>query len=98
MADIELLVDGMLSGTGIRDALNGGYIKPDKLGLSNQLSERLVQWLAKYEEAHFFDYKDNTKIKELDAEGIRIARALKSEVPNAYVGYFSSAEMKRSAI
>jgi len=44
------IVDGMLSGTGIRDAVEGGYVQ---LRISPALSNKLAAWLLKYEEAHF---------------------------------------------
>ncbi len=37
----NLIVDGMLLGTGIRDAVAGGYLDPSEIGISNDLANRL---------------------------------------------------------
>ncbi len=51
-----LTVDGMLSGTGIRDSVDGGYLSPKALGLSMHLTEKLARWLERYEHAHLMRF------------------------------------------
>lgn len=93
MTEISLLIDGMLSGTGIRDAVNGGYIEPSDIGISSELAHRISVWLVAYEDAHFHQYEDQEKNAALDQEGLEIVRAVRSELPAAKVGYFSNANM-----
>jgi len=40
MKQAHFIVDGMLSGTGIRDGNNGGYIDPSAIGVSFELRAR----------------------------------------------------------
>jgi len=90
----SIVVDGMLSGTGIRDAVAGGYFKPAELNLSAGLTTRIARWLQRYENAHYFQFQDDTENAALDTEGIAIARALRCELPGVRVEYFSNAQMK----
>lgn len=88
-------VDGSMSGTGIRDSIQGGYIKPSTLNLSPPLQERLSLWLGRYEDAHFRQYSDPVEVAELDAEGLSIARLVRDELPDSKVEYFSDARVAR---
>jgi hypothetical protein len=88
-----LIVDGMLSGTGLRDAVEGGYVDPAALGLSDALRLRLTRWLQVYEDAHFRQYAGG--ISDLDAEGAEITRLVRRELPGSKVEYFSSARMTK---
>ncbi|WP_416463560.1 hypothetical protein [Sphingomonas sp. VDB2] len=90
----ELLVDGMLSGTGIRDAINGGYIDPKSIGLSEQLACGLTSWLARYEDAHFAGFPDDL-VAELDKNGMALASRIREELTGTTVGYFSNGLMRR---
>ncbi len=54
-----LTVDGLLSGTGIRNSIEGGYIDPRALGISRDLVSRIEGWLRLYEEAHFDGFSDS---------------------------------------
>jgi hypothetical protein len=90
----EFLIDGMLSGTGVRDAINGGYVDPKSLGLSEALARNLAPWQARYEEAQFAGFPDDL-VAELDEEGVALASRFQEEQPGAKVGYFSSGLMKR---
>lgn len=92
-----LIVDGMLSGTGIRDATEGGYLSPEDLGVSSDLSQKISRWLACYEEAHFDQFEDQTLVGNLDLEGLEIRRLLEVELPESKIHYFSNAKMKRLA-
>lgn len=89
-----LTVDGMYSGTGIRDSVEGGYIDPAALGLSAELVERISRWLTRYEDAHYEQYKDEEEVEALDLEGIEICKHLRCELPQAKVEYFSNAKMR----
>jgi hypothetical protein len=84
----------MLSGTGIRDAVNGGYLDLNEIGISDALRRRISKWLSEYEDAHFHQYNDEKRNAALDEEGVEIARTIKTELPSAKVAYFSSAYMR----
>ena len=56
----KLIVDGMLSGTGVRDGVAGGYVEPNELGLSGPLTKRLNNWLRGFENAHYRQFVDKT--------------------------------------
>jgi len=88
-----LIVDGMLSGTGIRDAVNGGYIKREDLPISKKFSDCIKRWLCFYASAHYHDFNDEELAARLDAEGLKIMRHLKNEVAHSKISYFSSAKM-----
>ena len=90
-----LTVDGMMSGTGIRDSVEGGYIKISELGISAELQSQIVEWLAAYEDAHYSQYADKDEIEKLDAEGLAIATSLQKELHEAKVEYYSSAKMEK---
>ena len=94
----SLIIDGMLSGTGIRDAIAGGYVDPNELALSADLMKRLSKWLLGYENAHYYGFGDKAENERLDHEGIGIAKHIREELPDAKVEYFSDAEMRRIPI
>jgi hypothetical protein len=48
-----LVIDATLSGTGIRDKHEGGYLAPEDLGLSSDTIQSLNTWLSKYENEHY---------------------------------------------
>jgi hypothetical protein len=85
----------MLSGTGVRDAVEGGYVAHDELGLSPALSDRIARWIAKYEESHYRQFQDAKQVTDLDSEGVEICRLLRSEIPDSKIDYFSNARMVR---
>ena len=89
-----LIVDGMMSGTGIRDEVEGGYLSPESLGLSGQLVQRISRWLRAYEDAHYEQYSDKSNVAELDAEGQQIQAQMQEELPDAKVRYYSDAEAR----
>jgi hypothetical protein len=84
----------MLSGTGIRDRNEGGYISPSVLGLSQALVSRIAAWVQRYEDAHYLGYQDENEIRLLDEEGMTIARMVSGELPDSKVEFYSSARMK----
>jgi hypothetical protein len=93
-----LTVDGMFSGTGIRDSIEGGYLDPGELGLSDDLIEKISKWLKLYENAHYMQYEDKAQVAKLDSEGIEICIMIRSALPDSKVEYYSSAETRRLVI
>ena len=91
---LYLTVDGCLSGTGIRDSVEGGYLEPAELGLSARLLERISSWQRSYEDAHYEQFSDKKRNAELDQEGLAICQLMENEIPDAKIQYFSGAEMK----
>lgn len=91
-------VDGMFSGTGVRDAHEGRYIDPQELGLSSELILRISHWLNQYEDAHYMQYQDKNLNEELDSEGLNICLEIMHEIPNIKVEYYSNAYTKRIPI
>jgi len=89
-----LVVDGELSGTGVRDGVNGGYLKTSELGISKLLSSEISLWQTRYELAHFRIYADPVEVDKLDAEGLMLRQKLSMELADAKVQYFSSAKMR----
>ncbi len=83
----------MLSGTGVRDAVEGGYVEHEELGLSPEISDKISQWLAKYENCHYQQFHDAKQVVDLDAEGLEICRLLRTEIPDSKIDYFSNAKM-----
>lgn len=90
----EVLIDGMLSGTGIRDAVNGDYLKPQNIGLSESLVRAISEWHQRYEEAHFDGFPEDI-VSKLDVEGMALALNVERELNGRTVGYFSNGRMKR---
>lgn len=84
----------MLSGTGLRDRANGGYLRPSEIGISHALKSRIEAWLSDYEDAHHRQFGDPNRNERLDREGMAIAQLVRLELPNAKVGYFSNANMR----
>lgn len=93
-----LVIDASLSGTGIRDKYNGGYITSEYLGLSSEITERLNLWLSKYENEHYNGFNDESLIEQLDKEGKEIALQIKNELSNVKLEYFSDAKMTNELI
>jgi len=88
------LVDGILSGTGIRDAVNGGYVEPEQLGLSAPLSREIADWQQRYEDAHFDGFPDND-VAQLDIQGAALASRAAAERTDVEFGYYSNGLLKR---
>lgn len=89
-----LVIDGNLSGTGIRDAVEGGYLTASELGISEFLGDEISAWQQRYEVAHFGEYADVTEVDKLDAEGLALRQKLAVELAQAKVQYFSSGKMQ----
>lgn len=43
-----LIVDGNLSGTGVRDAVEGGWLTAPALGISERLVDEISEWQKRY--------------------------------------------------
>jgi hypothetical protein len=93
-----LKIDGMLSGTGIRDSVEGGYIELSELKISKELISDIRIWLNRYENAHYLQFEDEQEIVILDLEGIALARRVKLELPSAKVEYYSAGKMQKIMI
>ncbi|MES2619691.1 MAG: hypothetical protein V4615_02485 [Bacteroidota bacterium] len=93
-----LVIDASLSGTGIRDKYEGGYLAPEDLGLSSDTIQRLNAWLSKYENEHYNGFTDDNIIDELDREGKEIALLIKAELSEVKLEYFSDARMTNEII
>lgn len=90
----EFLIDGILSGTDVRDVTNGGYVDPISLGLSEQLGQSVSSWQAQCAEAHFAGFA-NERVTKLDKSGSALGSRIQNEPPDTEVGYFSNGLMKR---
>jgi hypothetical protein len=75
-----LTVDGMLSGTGVRDSAAGGYVDPREIGLSASLVERIEKWVLEYEAAHYERFIDKAVNERLDQDGVAITRQIRASV------------------
>lgn len=93
-----LIVDAALSGTGIRDKYEGGYLEPEDLGLSQALINHLRDWLLRYENEHYFGYANSSLIDKLDLEGIEIALMIKNEITDVKIEYYSDAKLSRTLL
>jgi hypothetical protein len=92
---IYLTVDGMLSGTGVRDTVEGGYLKLEEFNISDDLKSKISNWLSRYEGAHYSQYEDKSEVADLDGEGLHICAILRLEIPDSKIEYYSSAKMKK---
>ena len=90
----EFLVDGMMSGTGIRDAINGGYIEPSDLGLSLELASDIERWVGEYRTAYMQGHPKHD-VAELDRIGLSIMARAQNELPTKELGYYSDGRLKR---
>lgn len=93
-----LVIDASLSGTGIRNKYEGGYINPEDLCLKIDTIKRLNNWLLKYEEEHYNGFQNNKLIDALDLEGKEIALCIKAEIAEVKIEYFSDARMTNQMI
>lgn len=93
-----LVIDATLNGTGIRDQYEGGYIKPEDLRLSSETTQRLKDWLLKYENEYYNGYENKELVSKLDKEGKELAQIIKNELKTIKMEYFSDALMKKEII
>ncbi|GAA0651043.1 hypothetical protein [Brevundimonas lenta] len=92
----HFLIDGMLSGTGVRDGISGGYVEPGLIGISPSLVRDISAWQQRYEGCHFEGFPAEL-VSELDTEGMVLAVRAGAERPDLSIGYFSNGLMKRMA-
>ena len=93
-----LTVDGMISGTGIRDQYEGKYIDPKLLDISAELVGKLNNWHERYKQEFYNNYADKIKVQQLDKEGIEISKDVSNELENCKVSYFSDADLRTQNI
>lgn len=93
-----LIVDAALSGTGIRDKYEGGYLELGDLGLSAVLTSRLRAWVARYEDEHYSGFQDSGVVDALDREGQEIALMMRDELVDVKMEYYSAARLGRTII
>lgn len=93
---VELLVDGMMSGTGIRDAINGGYVELADLNLSESLAREIRDWQSDCRTVHIEGHPSD-RVSVLDEEGLSLMARVQAELPNKSVGYYSDGLLKRLA-
>lgn len=92
---IYLTIDGCISGTGIRNAVSGGFIDPHSLSVSAGLTEQIEQWVKDYEQAHYRQFDDEQENERLDAQGLAIRSQLTKEIPDSKIDYFSESKMRK---
>lgn len=93
-----LIVDGMFHGTGLRDAVEGGFIEPNLLGLPTEFVLQLESWLKKYENEHVNGFRDLEAVRRLDESGLKIASILVNLLPESQITYFSAATMEKTLL
>lgn len=91
-----LTVDGMVSGTGIRD--DRKYIDPDSLRLSSELVKRLKVWHESYQTEFYKGYENESLTRSLDKEGIEISKAVIKEYGECKVEYLSDSTLKKTLV
>lgn len=92
--DGSLIVDGLLSETGVRDEFEGDYYDLEGLGVSAELRDRIEKWLEGYARATYRSFRDGSVNEELDKEGLEITRQLAEELKTFRVRYYSNALLK----
>ena len=95
-----LIVIATLDSSGILDKYEQDSLEPSELGLSDELTKRIDNWLLRYWKIHYKGYtiKYKSKIEELDEEGREIARAIKQELQDVKVEYYSDGFCQKEMI
>jgi hypothetical protein len=93
-----IVIDALANETGIRDEYTGRYLAPDAIGVSSKLQTEIAEWLLRYERSHIEGYCDDGAIDELDEWGERIANAVKIELSDCKVSYYSDARLTKKRI
>jgi hypothetical protein len=88
-----LTIDGELSGTRVRDAVDGGSVELHRLELSPALAGRIVTWATRYADSHHVGFP-SSDVAALDAKGIEITRAVRRERPDSTVAYVSATSVR----
>lgn len=94
----HLIVDGMFSGTGVRDAVDGGFVDLSDLGISVQLANDLASWVLRFEAAHYRQFRNSLEVVDLELTGTELARRLKSELADTKIQYCSCVTLKCTVI
>ena len=84
----------MLSGTGVRDAVEGGYVAPAGLGLSSGLQANIADWQRAYEDAQVNGFIDEDVVA-LDHKGRELVTLIRAERPDLRIGYYSNGLLRR---
>lgn len=85
-----------LESTGIRDKYSEQNIFPSELGLSCSLIDKISKWILNYNNEHYSGFKNKETIKDLDNEGILIAKLIKFEMKeDCKIEYISDASNLR---
>lgn len=90
---MQIKIDGMLSGTGIR-IVGAGYIPLEDLSISEDLKKDIRQWQYEYEQLHYIGFSDQNANTELDKRGCYLTIRVRAELPNDKVTYYSAAYLK----
>ncbi len=93
-----ITIDGMISGTGIKDTYNREWIEIDDLQLPDDLIARFQIWLKKYQKEHFSGFADVYVVESLDKEGLEICEQMHHELPEIKIEYFSAGKCKKIPI
>ena len=88
------IIDGELSGTGVRDAVEGGYVDLAEVGLSDALAADIADWVERYEDLHFRGFPSD-ELAMLDEEGVALTARVQAEAPGKRFAYYSHGQMKR---
>lgn len=89
-----LVVDACLGGTGVRDAIKGGYLSLETLKLDANVVHEIGEWLGAYADAHYEGFSDTQKINQLDKTGVDLTNRLKLLLAPCKIAYYSSAHNK----
>jgi hypothetical protein len=85
-----LVVDGYQGGTGIRNAIEGGYINLDTLKLTTDFVSNIKQWVSDYADLSYTGYEDQAVQQQLDERGIELTKELQNLLgPEYKVQYYS---------
>ena len=87
------IIDGELSGTGVRDAVESGYVGLAEIGLSDALAADIADWAKRFEDMHFRGFPPD-ELAILDQEGAALTARAKTEVPGKRFAYYSHSQMK----
>lgn len=90
-----LTLDGMLSGTGVRDSVEGGFVNLSDLPISEDLRNKISNWASSYQKEHFSSFKEQEVITALDDKGRELCEELRRELPDSKVEYYSAATLQR---
>jgi hypothetical protein len=84
----------MVSGTGVRDAFESGWVTALNLYISECLEDEISAWQQRYERAHFRAFINSIEVDKLDADGLVLRQKLSEVLFQSKVQYFYSAKMK----